>query len=387
MNDPVSADAPASGFGASTLGGPPAAHAGALLREAREAQGLHPAALAVALKVPVRQIEALEDDRLDLLPDLVFARALAASVCRQLRIDPQPVLARLPQGKPRLNKDREPINEPFRTPGQSGGLSWRDQLARPPVLVALALLLGAIVLLALPLFQAGFHQRRFQTPYSDAHFHVWNDAIAGAGAIAFTGLSWAVLALISELFHLLKIDLLRDLMEEEWFGWTFSGLAFGAALGTLKNQVKVFGTLQALAMLVLSLLAVPLALGLVLFLLATLISGPDVLWQATRSATPLLLACAAGAFALCNAVAGGGDPAACGVCCRFHGPQARSVWPGAGTAVGAGGHCRRLCLWRRILGSAGAGAVARLGGIGPAGQPAPGGGCLRAGYRPGPADP
>jgi len=152
MNDPVSADAPASGFGASTLGGPPAAHAGALLREAREAQGLHPAALAVALKVPVRQIEALEDDRLDLLPDLVFARALAASVCRQLRIDPQPVLARLPQGKPRLNKDREPINEPFRTPGQSGGLSWRDQLARPPVLVALALLVAALLLFVLPIF-------------------------------------------------------------------------------------------------------------------------------------------------------------------------------------------------------------------------------------------
>lgn len=155
MNDSVSADAPASGFGASTLGGPPTAHAGALLREAREAQGLHPAALAVALKVPVRQIEALEDDRLDLLPDLVFARALAASVCRQLRIDPQPVLARLPQGQPRLRKEREPINEPFRTPGQSGGQSWREQLARPPVLVALALLLGAIVLLALPLFQGG----------------------------------------------------------------------------------------------------------------------------------------------------------------------------------------------------------------------------------------
>ncbi len=168
MNDPVSADAPASGFGASTLGGPPAAHAGALLRDAREAQGLHPAALAVALKVPVRQIEALEDDRLDLLPDLVFARALAASVCRQLRIDPQPVLARLPQGKPRLNKDREPINEPFRTPGQSGGLSWRDQLARPPVLVALALLLGAVVLLALPLFQGGLGGEGAPAPAASA---------------------------------------------------------------------------------------------------------------------------------------------------------------------------------------------------------------------------
>lgn len=154
MNDSVSADAPASGFGAS-VGGPAESRAGTLLREAREAQGLHVAAVAVALKVPVRQIEALEDDRLDQLPDVVFARALAASVCRQLKIDPQPVLARLPQGQPRLRKEREPINEPFRPPGLPGTNSWRDQLARPPVLVALVLLLGAIVLLAMPLFQAG----------------------------------------------------------------------------------------------------------------------------------------------------------------------------------------------------------------------------------------
>ena len=104
MNDSVSADTPSSGFDPST--GIGAANAGILLREAREAQGVHVAALAVALKVPVRQIEALEDDRIDLLPDLVFARALAASVCRQLKIDPQPVLARLPQGKPRLRKER-----------------------------------------------------------------------------------------------------------------------------------------------------------------------------------------------------------------------------------------------------------------------------------------
>lgn len=152
MNEPVSPDAQASGFGPSS-GGLAAGPAGVLLREARESQGVHVAALAVALKVPVRQIEALEEDRLDLLPDLVFARALAASVCRQLKVDPQLVLARLPQGQPRLRKEREPINEPFRTPGQSSGGSWRDRLGRPPVLVALVLLLGAIVLLALPLFQ------------------------------------------------------------------------------------------------------------------------------------------------------------------------------------------------------------------------------------------
>jgi hypothetical protein len=162
-------------------------------------------------------------------------------------------------------------------------------------------------LLALPLFQAGFLKRRFATPYADVHYHVWNDALAGAGAIAFTGLSWLVLLVLSELFHLLKIDLIRDLMNEEWFGWTFSGTAFGAGLGTLKNQARVLGTLQSVAMLVLGLLAVPFAFGLVLFLGATILSGPDVLWEATRSATPVLLLCTAGAFVLANAVLRNGD--------------------------------------------------------------------------------
>jgi len=40
----------------------------------------------------------------------------------------------------------------------------------------------------------------------------------------------------------------------------------------------------------------------VVFLLASAISGPQVLWEATRSATPLLLACAAGSFVLASAI-------------------------------------------------------------------------------------
>lgn len=53
---------------------------------------------------------------------------------------------------------------------------------------------------------------------------------------------------------------------------------------------------------VLSLLAVPLAAGLALFLVAMAVSGPQVLWEATRSATPVLLACAAGGWVLANAI-------------------------------------------------------------------------------------
>src|SRR3989338_10209706 len=94
----------------------PGVSAGSLIRQAREAAGLHIAALAVALKVPVKKLEALEADRLDLLPDAVFVRALAASVCRTLKIDAGPVLALLPQtGKPNLGQQSAPINAPFRS--------------------------------------------------------------------------------------------------------------------------------------------------------------------------------------------------------------------------------------------------------------------------------
>ncbi|MDP9992220.1 cytoskeleton protein RodZ [Variovorax boronicumulans] len=73
--------------------------AGDLLREAREAHGLHIEMVAAALKVPPQKLAALEADDIDSLPDPVFARALASSVCRALRIDPAPVLAKLPATK------------------------------------------------------------------------------------------------------------------------------------------------------------------------------------------------------------------------------------------------------------------------------------------------
>lgn len=130
------------------------ASAGTLLRQAREAAGLHIAALAVALKVPVKKLEALEADRLDLLPDAVFVRALAASVCRTLKIDAAQVLAQLPQtGKPNLGQQHAPINTPFRSPGDGPGPSLITQVSRPAVLAGLLLVLAALVLIFMPVIQ------------------------------------------------------------------------------------------------------------------------------------------------------------------------------------------------------------------------------------------
>jgi cytoskeleton protein RodZ len=131
--------------------------AGRLLREARESAGLHIANLAANLKVPVRKLEALEEDRYELLGDAVFVRALASSVCRTLKVDPQPVLQRLPQtAQPRLAQDSEGINAPFRSPKDGPTPGWLDQVSRPVMFTVVALLLGALVLVFLPSVQRGY---------------------------------------------------------------------------------------------------------------------------------------------------------------------------------------------------------------------------------------
>ena len=96
--------------------GPVAApSAGRLLREARERQGLHIAALAASIKVTQKKLEMLEADRFDALPDATFTRALAQTVCRALKIDPAAVLLLLPPPAGyRLEQVGEGQNAPFR---------------------------------------------------------------------------------------------------------------------------------------------------------------------------------------------------------------------------------------------------------------------------------
>jgi cytoskeleton protein RodZ len=147
--------------------------AGGLLKQAREAAGLHIAALAVALKVPVKKLEALESDRFDLLPDAVFVRALASSVCRTLKIDAAPVLQRLPQtSSPKLTYQGAGINAPFRAPGDGPSPSIWTQISRPAVLAGLILLIGALVLIFLPALKTGVKEVKSDllsgTPDGDA---------------------------------------------------------------------------------------------------------------------------------------------------------------------------------------------------------------------------
>jgi cytoskeleton protein RodZ len=145
------AETAASGFSSRPNTTVPVPTAGALLRGAREAEGMHIAALAGLLKIPVKRLEALEQDRFDLLLDAVFVRALASSVCRILKLDAVQVLERLPPSSaPKLTSQGAGINTPFRSSSDGQGPSLGSRVSRPAVLVGLAFLLGALVLIFLP---------------------------------------------------------------------------------------------------------------------------------------------------------------------------------------------------------------------------------------------
>ena len=128
----------------------PGVTAGRLLREARQAQGLHIAALASAIKVSPRKLELLESDRLDELPDATFSRALAQTVCRSLKVDAAPILALLPRAPGSRLQVGEGLNTPFRDrPGRLVPNDWKS-LGRPQIWGPVLLLLAAGAVYLMP---------------------------------------------------------------------------------------------------------------------------------------------------------------------------------------------------------------------------------------------
>ncbi|MEO6114482.1 MAG: DUF4153 domain-containing protein, partial [Sphingomicrobium sp.] len=163
------------------------------------------------------------------------------------------------------------------------------------------------VLLAAPLFQTVRDEGAWRFPYAKLHGHAWTDAVIGAASLAFVGIAFLLAWLIAMLFDLIGIDLIKELLQKEWFGWMLAGFAFGSALGLLRERDALVATLQRLVMVVLGVLAPVLAVALLLFLASLPFTGLTKLWDSSVPATPLMLLAGAGAILLANAVIGNGD--------------------------------------------------------------------------------
>jgi hypothetical protein len=162
------------------------------------------------------------------------------------------------------------------------------------------------LVIAVPLFQASRDRGRWSLDYRVVHAHVLTNIVLWFVAWGFVLITFLLVLLLSELFQLIGIDLLHDLLDKEWFPWLLVGGALGGAIGLLRDRDKIVGTLQRVATAILSFLAPILAAGLVIFVLALPFTGLEPLWQQTRATTPILLACILGAVVLINAVIGSG---------------------------------------------------------------------------------
>lgn len=162
------------------------------------------------------------------------------------------------------------------------------------------------VLIAAPLFQTIRDEGAWRFPYTRLHRHAWTDAVIGAASLGFTGVTFLLAWLIASLFDVIGIDAVKDLLQEEWFGWMLAGFAFGGAVGILRERDALLATLQKLAMVALAVLAPILSVALAAFLLSLPFTGLEGLWESDIPATPMLLLSAAGAVLLANAVIGDG---------------------------------------------------------------------------------
>jgi hypothetical protein len=197
------------------------------------------------------------------------------------------------------------------------------------------------VLVATPLFQTRRDVapdwrfwKLWAMPYERLHSHAWTDAVIGAASLAFVGITFLLTVLIGQMFKLIGINLIFDLLNDEWFGWMLAGAAFGGAVGLLRERDKLVATLQRLVMMVLAVLAPVLAVALVLFLLSLAGTGLQKLWDSGFSTAAVMMAVAAFAVLLANAVIGNGsDDRATSPMLRWAAPVlAVAVLPLAGIA-------------------------------------------------------
>lgn len=126
---------------------------GRRLRAAREARGLRLEALALMLKVPVRQLQALENDQYDAFSGPAFVRATAQTLCRHLDLDPAPVLAGLPQAVSSVAV-RASTSVPLAAHALPRRVSPRSGLSRRVMGLAALMLLISVVLIWWPEPQA-----------------------------------------------------------------------------------------------------------------------------------------------------------------------------------------------------------------------------------------
>lgn len=122
----------------------------------------------------------------------------------------------------------------------------------------------------------------------------WKLGVQLAFSGLFTGVAWLTLLLGAQLFELVKLTFLRDLLKESWFAIPVTAFAFACALHLTDVRPAIVRGIRSLLLVLLSWL-LPVAVLLIGGFLATLpFTGLAPLWNTKHAASVLL--CAAATF-------------------------------------------------------------------------------------------
>ena len=160
------------------------------------------------------------------------------------------------------------------------------------------------IAIAVPLFQVARDEGRAVFPYTQVHGHAWTNVVLWGACWGFTGIVLLLSHLLGELFALIGINVLKEVLNKSWSNALIIGAAFGGALALLRDRDRIVRLLQRVVTSVLSVLAPVLGVALILFIVSLPFTGLNTLWEATKATTPILMACVIGALILANAVIG-----------------------------------------------------------------------------------
>jgi len=192
------------------------------------------------------------------------------------------------------------------------GLAVYD-IFRDPIFVAAAgpeprvlpssvmwLSLAAVLFIIHILTISGEADRKLIASYP-THFDVaWKHGVQFVLAVCFVGLLWGLLFLGAELFRLIRIEFLAELLKRTTFSIPVTALAFSYAIHVTDLRANIVQGARTLVLILMSWLLPLMALLGAAFVVALLFTGLAPLWS-TRHATGILLVAAAQLIFLVNA--------------------------------------------------------------------------------------
>ncbi|MCC7347242.1 MAG: DUF4153 domain-containing protein, partial [Variibacter sp.] len=178
--------------------------------------------------------------------------------------------------------------------------NFSDQFSRAAGSPTLWFFCAVGLFIAHALVTAGDNDRRFVATYPRYFDVAWKHGVQLALAVLFIGTFWILLWLGAELFRLIKLTALAELLRKPWFAAPATTATFACAIHVTDVRAGLVRGMRTLTLTLLSWLLPLMAALTAAFLLALPFTGLEPLWN-TRRATHVLLAAAAALVFLLNA--------------------------------------------------------------------------------------